>query len=183
MIVGLAGFAGVGKDFVADYLVEEHGFTKRAFAETIREGLLAVNPMIDVEGHQVSLSHAVEFFSWDELKEQSAQIRPLLQRFGTEFGRTMLGQDVWVDAAMAHIIPTDRIVFSDVRFPNECQAIRNFGGVVWRIHRPGVGPINKHISEVALEEMDFDDELNNDETLEWQINHAIRQTSPLRLVK
>ncbi len=42
-------------------------------------------------------------------------------------------------------------VVSDMRYRNEAQAIRHRGGVLIRIERPGVGPINDHISEHDLD--------------------------------
>lgn len=172
MIIGLAGFAGVGKDTVADFLVEEYGFKKMSFAEPIRAGLLAVNPFIDVDGYNVSLSTALEHFSWDELKNHSEQIRPLLQRFGTEFGRTQLGQDVWVEQARDKIKWTENIVFSDVRFMNEVRMIRAERGQIWNIYRPGVAAANEHISEWALADLDFDNELANDDEVVGLLRQA-----------
>ena len=42
-------------------------------------------------------------------------------------------------------------VVSDMHYRNEAQAIRHRGGVLIRIERPGVGPINDHISEHDLD--------------------------------
>jgi hypothetical protein len=49
-------------------------------------------------------------------------------------------------------------VITDVRFENEAQAVRNMGGVIWQVKRPGMRPITAddyaratqptHISEV-----------------------------------
>ena len=59
-----------------------------------------------------------------------------------------------------------RLAISDVRFPNEADAIRAFGGLVVRVERPGVGPINGHESEIALDGYDFDLVVVNDGTLD-----------------
>lgn len=172
MIVGLAGFAGVGKDTVADYLVEHYGFKKMSFADPIRAGLLAVNPFIDVDGYNVPLSTALEHFTWDELKNHSEQIRPLLQRFGTEFGRNQLGQDLWVEMVRDKMSWAENIVFSDVRFKNEVRMIRAERGQVWNIFRRGTGAANEHISEWALLGFDFDNELANDDEVASLLRQA-----------
>jgi hypothetical protein len=39
-------------------------------------------------------------------------------------------------------------------FPNEAAAIKAAGGVVVRINRPGVGPVNAHASEAQQLQVD-----------------------------
>jgi hypothetical protein len=58
------------------------------------------------------------------------------------------------------------VVFSDVRYPNEANAVRDFGGKIYRIDRAGVGPANEHASETALNDYDFDDRIDNSGTVE-----------------
>ncbi len=52
-------------------------------------------------------------------------------------------------------------VITDVRFPNEAQAIKEKGGYVIRIDRPGVKPINDHPSETSLDTWKFDYKIDN----------------------
>jgi hypothetical protein len=54
-----------------------------------------------------------------------------------------------------------KVVFSDVRYPNEADAVRGFGGKIYRIDRLGVGPANEHASETALNDYDFDGRIDN----------------------
>ena len=46
VVIGLSGYASSGKDTVAQFLIEEHGFEKIAFADPIRNMLLAMNPIV-----------------------------------------------------------------------------------------------------------------------------------------
>jgi hypothetical protein len=48
--------------------------------------------------------------------------------------------------------------------PNEADAIVDAGGQVIRITRPGVGPVNGHVTERALDGYDFDGVFANDRT-------------------
>ena len=50
--------------------------------------------------------------------------------------------------------------------PAAAHRQRSRGGRVWRVSRPGVGPINDHISEVGLDDYPFDAVIDNDGTLD-----------------
>lgn len=179
MIIGLSGYAQVGKDTVGAILVEHHGYTRLSFAQTLKDVLLDVNPRVGMcrmletwdfaynqglnvnhAGHCQSADPAM--FDWEYAKKEP-EVRRLLQALGVAM-RTHVGPDVWVDAVMrqydALSVPhatlsgfetIPKVVITDVRFPNEAQAIRERGGQVWRIVRPGFGPVNGHESETALD--------------------------------
>ena len=42
MIVGIAGLIGSGKDTIADYLVNSHGFKRESFAGTLKDAVASV---------------------------------------------------------------------------------------------------------------------------------------------
>lgn len=124
-LVGLAGYARSGKDAAAGALVDL-GYDRRGFADALK--LLAGR------------------IGWDGRKDDAG--RKLLQDLGVG-ARDVLSPDVWVDALMSTIDgPT---VITDVRFPNEVDAICDRGGVVVRVWRPGVAPARGHVSETALD--------------------------------
>jgi hypothetical protein len=77
-----------------------------------------------------------------------------------------LGENVWVDAALTGHPEDARLVISDMRFPNEMEAVVAREGKTLRITRTGVGPANQHASEVSLDGADFDFTIVNDSTLE-----------------
>lgn len=170
MIIGLAGYARSGKDSAAAVLVEKYGFTRKAFADPMREALLKLNPIVGAVhrfgmADTVRLSSVIRSHGWDGYKDSvyGPEVRQLMQRFGTEVVREMFGDDVWVELAMRNL--TGDVVFTDVRFPNEADAIRNAGGLVVRVVRPGVGAVNGHPSESALNDYRFDAEVSNDGSL------------------
>lgn len=167
MIIGLSGFARAGKDTVADYLVAKHGFVKLSFATPMREALYNLNPFITVaDMTRVPLATAVDGLGWENLKADSPDIRPLMQRLGTEVGRKMFGEDFWVNLAVKEAAKYEKIVFADARFKNEADAIRNGDGYIWRINRPGFEAANDHISEHDLDDYTFDTVINNNLDLE-----------------
>jgi hypothetical protein len=88
---------------------------------------------------------------------------------GTEVGREMFGQHVWIDKALESASGLDRVVYSDVRFHDEAEAILNAGGRLWRVTRPGVGPVNDHKSDNEMDsypDSAFDLTIVNDSTKE-----------------
>jgi hypothetical protein len=164
-LLGLSGYARSGKDTAADYLVENYGYTKMSFADPMKQALLTLDPNIDFGEGRAHLSQAITV-GWDELKKNSSEIRPLLQRMGTEIGRAMWGEDFWVNAAINSIPDGSKVIFADVRFPNEAKAITDLGGQVWRIERDGVGPANSHVSETALDTYKFETVIQNSGSIE-----------------
>lgn len=179
MLIGLSGYARTGKDTLADYLVEAHGFTKKSFADPMREALYRLDPQIECNGYLVSLKQGVNLLGWEELKKASPDIRPLLQRFGTEVGRGLWGQDFWVEQMNLDALQGNTVI-ADVRFWNEADAIRRAGGVVWRITRPGVTATNNHISEIELDSYAFDAHINNGSdltTMQWAVEHLLAKAS------
>ncbi len=166
-VIGLSGWARSGKDTVASFLIENHGYTKMSFADPIREALVRLNPKIDVYGlGYISLNWAVEKMGWEKLKDEAPEVRGLMQRMGTEVGREMFSPDFWVDAAMKRAVDGSKIVFSDCRYPNEADAVKKLGGRMIRIEREGVAPANAHPSETALDDYDFDVVIDNGSSLD-----------------
>ena len=195
MIIGISGYARSGKDSVAEILVREHGFRRVAFADKLREFLLAVNPIVEVEKDSdelwsdegfirevlnvrvVRVSDVIDWYGWDRYKESpyNDEIRGLLQRLGTEAGRNLLGENVWVDALFAGVGAGEKIVIPDTRFPNEYEAITTRGGFVWRTERPGVAPANSHASETSLDNHEFHARISNDGTLN-DLERKVKET-------
>jgi len=140
-VIGFVGFIGSGKDTAADYLVNTHGYRRDSFANTLKDAVSNV-------------------FGWDrtllegrtaEAREWREQIDPwwaerlnmpkltprwVLQYWGTEVCRHGFHDDIWIASLENKMRKTrDNIVISDVRFPNEIEAIHNAGGQVIRVKR------------------------------------------------
>lgn len=175
-LVALSGYATAGKDAAAAALIAD-GWRRLSFADVLRSFLYAQNPVV-LTGRlwwkrYEHLTDVIDRIGWDEAKRRYPSVRALQQRTGTDAGRAILGDSVWVDAAFGTMTPTDRVVVTDVRFPSELEAVRSRGGVVVRIDRPGVGPVNAHESETALDSAAFDAYVLNDGSL-LDLHAAIR---------
>ena len=108
--------------------------------------------------------------------------RKLLQLLGTEAGRQIIHPNIWVNALFADFennksdwlsATNSKWIITDVRFPNEAQAIKDRGGILIRINRPQyldnglVIRKDEHPSETALDDYDgFDYVIENDGTVQ-----------------
>lgn len=161
-IIGFTGYARSGKDTAAAFLVDR-GFKRLAFADALKESLYRLNPVISTHGFRVQ--DVVDRLGWDQVKVDYPEVRSLLQRFGTEVGRDLYGEQFWVDRVVSQIVPGQDYVITDVRFHNEVQAIRNLGGVVVRISRAGVQAVNSHVSDSGVDGLIVDSVIVNDGSL------------------
>ncbi|MEV4454408.1 hypothetical protein [Microbispora sp. NPDC049633] len=167
IILGLHGFARVGKDSFADALVENHGFTKIAFADALRDTLYAMNPPLVVEdGETVRLQQVINSIGWEEAKALYPHIRELLIGLG-EGVRAHIHPRAWIETALRRMPdPVGRVVFTDVRHMNEARAIREqLGGQLVHITKPGVGPA--HPTETPLPSGLLSWSVANDRDLTW----------------
>ncbi|MFZ5852281.1 MAG: DUF4406 domain-containing protein [Actinomycetota bacterium] len=178
-LIGVSGYARAGKDTIG-HLLAGHGYRRVAFADVLREALARLNPKLHEDWGEpvdarvrrprtVRVADAVAAHGVEGTKTHTlfgAEYVALLQRLGTEVGRQMLGEDVWVNAALDPLPDGGRYVVTDCRFPNEAAAVKAAGGQMWRVERPGVGPRNDHPSETALDDWAFDCVLPNEGTVQ-----------------
>lgn len=158
-LILLTGKKRAGKDTVGKYLVQQHGFTRLAFADPVKDLALAIDPLV---GAEVRLSHVVGQLGWDVAKQES-EIRRLLQRIGTEGGRGVLGKDVWIKILADKVMETTSdVIITDCRFVNEADWGRLVGGTVVKIVQSSLGSGDDHRSEVELNDITPDYWIVND---------------------
>jgi hypothetical protein len=124
-----------------------------------------LNPIIESDSiGPIRYRNMVDSYGLDEIKDRYPEVRRLLQVFGTEVGRTMFGENFWVDLTL-NDMNSFHTVISDVRFKNEADEIRKRGGVVWRVERVQQELVNPHASEIDLDDYDFDLVIKNSSTI------------------
>lgn len=159
MIIGLSGYAQVGKDTVARILVEDYGYSRIAFADIIRVACYRLNPIVTMDG--MRLAHIVDLEGW-EIAKTLPEIRRLLQVMGSEVGRELIDPQIWVELTLHNTDKNDKVVISDVRFKNEAEEIKWRHGQVWRITRIDKDkPVNLHRSETDMDNWNFDHYIAN----------------------
>jgi len=143
-LIGLAGKAGSGKDYVADLLIR---FAEGAGLEATKVPFaLGVRQEIEEE-LGVNIPKLYE-------KPTPQTVRRLLQWYGTDYRRSE-NPDHWVDRGIstAAITDADLVVFPDVRFQNEIDAIRKLHGKVALVTAPEhvrearIGVVPRHSTE------------------------------------
>jgi len=167
-LIGLVGRAGTGKDTVRQLLELEHGFTGLAFADPIRAMLRTLFQANGLDEKHIDERDHKEVPIEDLLTEQPVTYRQMAQTLGTEWGRN-LSPDFWLQIAGAHIAHQRQrgerqFVISDVRFANEADWIKQAGGELWRIDRPGVAAVRPHASEAEIEHILCDRIIDNSGT-------------------
>ena len=162
-LIGFGYRAQVGKDTAA----HAAGFHRYSFADSIRNIAKRIDPFIREAGEH--LNKVFERLNWEEAKVQYPEVRTLLQDLG-QACRVELGADVFLNAAMSnaeyYLGRGLNCAFTDLRFPNEAEAIRSLGGLLVRIDRPDVPKMN-HPTECALDDWsDWDHVIENNGTLD-----------------
>lgn len=175
MVVGLVGKKYAGKDTVADYLVDNYGFVKLAFAEPLKQACETVFGFSHEQLYDPQFKEVIDQY-WGHSP------REILQIVGTELFRnelpkhlTKFSNDVWVRSIGRKIANMrqdgyTRFVITDTRFPNEYDFVNNykFAGKCWKIIRPSLNDqtsTTTHESELFAENAVCDTVLYNSGTL------------------
>jgi hypothetical protein len=153
MIIGVCGFIGSGKDTVADYLTNFHGFRRESFANSLKDAVSAVfgwdRTMLEGRTKQArEWREQVDPWWAERLGMPHLTPRWILQYWGTEVCRQGFHDDMWIAALENKLrTSTDNIVISDCRFPNEIKSIKSAGGQIVCVER-GIQP---HWYDIALQ--------------------------------
>ena len=140
MIIGICGFIGSGKDTIADYLVNLHGFRRESFANSLKDAVSQVfgwdRTMLEGRTKQAREWREQRDAWWSERLGMDVTPRWILQYWGTDVLRKNFHDDIWIASLENKLRKTkDDIVISDCRFPNEIAAIKRAGGIVIRVVR------------------------------------------------
>lgn len=87
-----------------------------------------------------------------QVKDKSLTAREVMQYVGTDLFRKMY-PNVWADSTITKIKreSTELAIITDIRFPNEVEAVQENGGKVIRLTRDPSNGEDQHPSETALD--------------------------------
>ena len=175
MIYGISGKKGSGKDLVGKIIQgnTQPPYRVMKFADKIKDivCLLTGCSRDDLENRE---------FKNKELGGEWNNMTPreFLQLLGTEACRNVIHPDIWVNALFANYDTSSNYdsnwIITDVRFENECQAIKDRGGIIIRINRDS-DVVDDHTSETALDNYDgFDFVVDNNGSIDDLTNNLIK---------
>lgn len=172
-VIGLTGPAGCGKSLVAGLIP---GAVVMQLADPLYTAISAITgipePMLR---HRPRKEEPIEWLGKSP--------RQLLQTLGTDWGRTLVAEDVWLRVAERRLdewakAGATTVVIADVRFGNEAEWIRSRGGEVWFVHRVPDQACSPHLSEAGLPEGSVDWWIDNTGTPEQTreaVLHALKR--------
>jgi len=153
MIIGICGFIGSGKDTIADYLTNFHGFRRESFANSLKDAVAQVfgwdRTMLEGRTKQArEWREQVDPWWAERLNMPNLTPRWVLQYWGTEVCRKGFHDDIWIASLENKLRNSkDNIVISDCRFPNEIKSIKAASGLIVCVER-GILP---HWYDIAIQ--------------------------------
>ncbi|WP_274585837.1 hypothetical protein V9W64_10630 [Neisseria leonii] len=149
LIIGLTGKAGSGKSTAANIISRNFGFVQVSFAEPVKRAvkeIFGLSHWFDLNDPQVKDSL---------IPGTDVTYRHALQTLGTDWGRKMIAEDLWVDQVRRRLqYDYLNAVVTDVRFPDEAAMIRKMGGKIVHIerrNRSAAAGTDSHESEAGIE--------------------------------
>lgn len=168
MIIGITGKKFHGKDTVADYLVEQYGYTKINFAQPLKDICKTLFSFSDEQLYGnlkeeidprwgISPRKAMQFVGTDLFRDQLGKIIP------------GLGSDIWL-CHLKFLIeanPNTKYVIADLRFENEADLLIDIKAPILRVVRKNKEDNYDHISEAGISDTKISHELENSSSLQY----------------
>lgn len=172
LIIGITGKKFNGKDTLGKYL-SKYGYKRLAFADPLKKVLNVIFQFNDDQLYgndketpdpywKVSPRSVMQFVGTDLFRHQIKKILP------------NIGDNIWIEVVKRQILeiwkinPKQKIVLTDLRFPNEINLIKELNGVIIRVKRN----IDKsdeefivvHESETYIDKLTVDYDFDNNGT-------------------
>lgn len=177
LLIALHGLPGSGKDTFANRLIEGGGWGKVSFAAPLKRGISTMLniPMEDIENPSIKNEPNYKF---------GRSIRYIAQTLGTEWGRNIISDDLWVQLGKESIVHMGErginVVNTDLRFANEAEMIRELGGYVIHVirddktlaERSESTGMSNHASNISLRDELIDFTIFNSRGIEEFQNEA-----------
>jgi hypothetical protein len=166
MLLGVVGFAGSGKGTIGDILIRDHQFVRLSFADALKD---AVSVIFGWDRNMLE-GDTKESRDWREKVDPwwsnkfGYQVTPrlMLQKMGTEAGRNVFDDEIWIHTVARRLKNHENVVIPDVRFKNEIDFIRDNGGYIIQVNRGK----NPKWYETALK-------ANKEENTDLMVNYPI----------
>jgi len=152
------------------------GYKKQVGKDTFVQAVQKYFP--EIASQRIAFADPLKFMLWQPLFEKygfsidifnnpatKPILRPMAKSYGN-FMRDYVDQNFWRDKAIEKIDPNVLNMFSDMRYPNEFEKIKELGGITFKINRLSADDNDSDYSETALDGYEFDYEIDNNGTIE-----------------
>jgi dephospho-CoA kinase len=172
-IIGITGKKYSGKDTIGEYLINKYGYIRIGFADALKD-ICALIFGFNKEQLYGDKKEIIDNF-W------GITPRKAFQEIGTKiFRKNMdevipdIGENLWVIVVekkikdMMEKNPESKFVITDLRFSNESNFIKKFGGFQIRVNRTNIhnNLYSLHESEKNIDKLNVDYEIYNNDTIE-----------------
>ena len=142
MLIGIGHQKRHGKSTSSKYLCSKYEFTEFTFATRLKN---MIDSLYDIPEYYKYVAKEVNIPSIEKT------YRELCERCGQGM-RELFGKEFWISLTESDIKNSkkDNCVVSDVRYLNEAEWIKRYGGFLVKIYNPRLPVDNKHISENQL---------------------------------
>jgi hypothetical protein len=146
ILIGLAGPAGCGKTTAAEVIAYRHGFWRLSFADPLRAAVRDLIPGGDcwhvTAGKDCPVLHTMP-------EHGPLTPRDLMRAIGAHVNHVSPGAYIaFASARVQELLRHGQsVVIDDVRMPDEAAWVREQGGWVVHVQRPGVSYTKAHPTE------------------------------------
>lgn len=174
MLIAFTGPKKCGKTTAAKTLRDDLAFKRLRFAGAIKEMCAVLLRRLGYEEEEIE--NRLDGDNKEKrVPELGVTARHMMQTLGSEWGRDHVRPDLWAKVVMTQAKKIKAsVVIDDCRFPNEAKAVRENGGHVVRIVRPGLDSSDSHRSEQRHLDVQADHVINNDKGVE-EFRDFVRQ--------
>jgi hypothetical protein len=161
LIIGIVGKKQVGKNTVADFLMEKYpNAMPFAFGDKLKQ-IISYSLELNLACMQDPALKEVPLIAY-----QKHTPRQIMQQVGDCL--KIFDPDIftWPLLDLAAKYPDDLIIITDVRFPAEAKIINELGGSLVRVCRKSLITQDKHISEQACARITTDYVVENNGTIQ-----------------
>lgn len=176
-LVAINGYAGSGKSTVAKAFIID-GFHVDKFARPLKAAARGWFRAMGLDSAAIARMIEGDLKEAPQLELGGKTPREFMQWLGGDARKKIfdgIHTRVVDDKMRRRIAP---FVIDDLRYQNELDTIRALGGVVIKVVRPGVGPVNGHESENEIGDVDCDIIIYNNRDLDWlniMADEAVRE--------
>lgn len=139
MLIGVVGFAGSGKGTIGDILTRDYQFVRLSFADALKDAVSVIfgwdRKMLEGDTKESREWREMVDPWWSDKFGYNVTPRLMLQKMGTEAGREVFHDEIWIHTVAKRMNDHEHVVIPDVRFANEIDFIRKSGGFIVQVNR------------------------------------------------